>query len=106
MTTDQKVLSTVRGALALIKDPSRHTQNALARDGKGNGCDSKSPRAQKWCVIGAIDKASPSQKTTEDTITYVRTFTSAVSLAWLNNGPDGHEKVCAVLRQALGETTS
>jgi hypothetical protein len=41
----------------LLSDPSRWTQRASARDRLGNSCSSLSPRAVKFCIIGAMARA-------------------------------------------------
>jgi hypothetical protein len=45
-------------AADLVERPGGWTQDALARDADGIGCDSMAARAVCWCAIGAIECAA------------------------------------------------
>lgn len=48
-----KVIETAR----LLRDRSKRTRGALARDARGQSCSPIAPEATCWCISGAIMKA-------------------------------------------------
>jgi hypothetical protein len=50
------------GALDIIKDEKRWTQNSLARDANGVVCGALDPQAVCWCSKGALWKAAADSK--------------------------------------------
>ena len=51
----------LRAARDLIKDKSRWTTMAMARDEHGHPCSARDERAVKFCSLGAIDVVSTRQ---------------------------------------------
>ena len=45
----------------LLADPARWTQGKFARTAEGDPCYSRSPRACRWCLEGAISKIAKGQ---------------------------------------------
>lgn len=49
-------------ARALIADPQRWTTGELARDNNGRGVDPLATTACKWCLEGAVERASDGER--------------------------------------------
>lgn len=49
-------LEVLVAARELISDPSKWTQNAIARMPDGTECSEHDPEAVSWCALGAIHK--------------------------------------------------
>jgi len=50
------VLKLLEEGRAIIADPARWTQEAFARDAKGEGCWSTDKEAVRWCSVGVLNK--------------------------------------------------
>jgi hypothetical protein len=51
-------LEVLRGARELISDPERWTQGEYARNAEHEAVNFLSPEACRWCLVGALAKAS------------------------------------------------
>lgn len=51
-------LEILRAVYLLLRDPSRWTQRAPARDAKGRPCYGASREAVCWCLVGAVSKCA------------------------------------------------
>lgn len=100
-------LDALKGAYALIQNPERWTTHALARDAKGNGFSHpRSPQAVGWCAMGAL--VATTQINTEyieahRTPTRICKERYGGGIVFVNNGPDGHARICEMFRDAIAE---
>jgi hypothetical protein len=53
-----KARSVLLAAHDLLSDPSRWTQGTVARDGRDESVPTTDPSAEKFCAIGAIERAA------------------------------------------------
>lgn len=56
----KKVCEILKKARELITDPEHWTRDTYARDAEGEYCNMNSPRAAKFCALGAIRRVSNS----------------------------------------------
>ncbi len=67
MSAHPTPLEVLRGARELLSDPGRWTQREYSRNAEGVGCnDPLSEYACRWCLAGAIAKASGRQPVDHD----------------------------------------
>lgn len=52
----------LRRARKRVSDPGRWTQGQMARKPTGTGVTAKNPEACRWCAVGAIRKAAPTER--------------------------------------------
>lgn len=80
----------------LITDPSRWTTHWLARDDAGVPCDPVGEEATCFCAIGALLHVTKGD--------HLDLLIDFQDLDIINDGPDGHARVLAVLDKAIKET--
>lgn len=66
-SSNTEVMDLLREARALISDPDKWTQGALARNAHGSEVAHYSPDACKWCAVGAISRVAASNNASYDT---------------------------------------
>jgi hypothetical protein len=100
----QQVKDTILKALALIENPEAWTQGASAQDSAGLPVPPESPQACRWCILGAIDKASNYDynrwlEATRQIRDVLRGKATSISIAAFNDSHT-HAEVLALLRKA------
>ena len=53
-----RVAAVLNAAADLLEKPGAWTQGEMARDESGSGVEERDPKAQCWCVIGAVARAT------------------------------------------------
>src|ERR1700687_5342790 len=94
----------------LIEDPAHWTQHAYARTSTGRKCPAISDRADRFCVLGAIDRASSEVSPLNVYIAYREALdfiqNASVEIVPFVNDNRGHVAVLALLKGALSMEAS
>lgn len=91
--------------LELLADPARWCKGHLAVDANGRTVEPTSPRACRWCLLGALEAcyaAAPSvpYRALRDAVREVCEVSGGYP-AWFNDAPcTTHEDILAVARKA------
>ncbi len=81
-------------AYELLKSPEAWCQESPAEDGQGNKLEALDPRAEKWCVLGAIQKSYPPSQWGEAMDRLLRTLSvSEQGLAQMSKS----DKACCLM---------
>lgn len=97
------MLSSLRELLNLLSDRSHWTKNTFARDKWGHDVPTNSPKAARYCLLGAIDRKvhGPFRqdviRLVEDTI--ISEYD--VSMVTFNDMVAKHKDIVAVLNKAI-----
>ena len=73
-TNIESITKALEKAITKIKHKRNWTQGALARDKWGNKVDTKSPKACRWCAVGAIDASTNNEKVVWDLENLLKNF--------------------------------
>ncbi|NTE87235.1 DUF6197 family protein [Agrobacterium rubi] len=89
----------LRSAKRAISKPKNWTQEAIARDSRGNLVDVLSDRATCFCMIGAIQVTRPSVDDYAGAISFLRKATGVGVYDF--NDSHGHKAVLAAFDKAI-----
>lgn len=92
---------TLQKARDLIADPAHWTQKASARSAEGNSVSVRSPKAESFCTLGAIDRVVGHDSGFYDATHFIyQVIGSADSIAQFNDSHT-HAEVLDVLDVAI-----
>lgn len=100
--TDRMTIARVLRAAAARLAGKPKCKGWLARDAKGNVCDSLSPDAHTFCVIGALNASAPSSLVTQDAVLFLKTAIDIPTglVGWFEDPLTTVKDVCALLERA------
>lgn len=82
----------------LLKDPKRWTKRTYARDCHGLPVFSRSPKAVKWCLLGAISICDNAASVENMLDVYIQSISSFSGVVDYNDSPNmTHEKILRLL---------
>ena len=94
-------------AYELIENPAHWTQHAYARTSTGRKCPAISDRADRFCILGAIDRAASEVSPPNAYIAYREAInflqSSSVEIVPFVNDNRGHAAVLALFKSALAD---
>lgn len=104
MRADQgSAVDILEHARALIAEPERWTQGALARDGDGEELgDAQDPDAACWCLAGALHHAGYGRATSLLVHRVLSTLDKPVDIVTWNDAPErSHAQVLLLLDECI-----
>ena len=118
MSTDTQIKEVLSRALSIIEDHKNWTQGFMARDGNNNEVTWSDPKATKYCLLGALWKASsqssPKEEKTrtearreaeykiEDILEKIPQEYENLSIESFNDNPETmHEDVIHILKETI-----
>jgi hypothetical protein len=96
-----QVQKDAQAAYELLSDKNKWTTDHYARDAAGRPAQPYAQGAVCWCAIGAAERVTRDVQRADrliDTLGVMLGVTKRRSLAELNDGPDGYEKILAAYK--------
>lgn len=92
------VVSILKKAKALIRNPKRWCQGNWAQTKTGRGTNARSRYACKWCATGAVRKIAPGYFMQGDVISFLDNACRAGSIVEVNDSPGAKRAHARVMK--------